>query len=37
MELVKQIEINIDYILTLVAKYHQSSCEEKENLVAIDR
>ncbi len=37
MELVKQIEVNIDYILMLVAKYHQSNCEDKEVLVAIDR
>lgn len=37
MELVKQIEVNIDYILMLVTKYHQSNCEDKEVLVAIDR
>ena len=37
IELVKQIEVNIDYILMLVAKYHQSNCEDKEILVAIDR
>ena len=37
MELVKQIEVNIDYILMLVAKYHKSNCEDKEILVAIDR
>ena len=37
MELVKQIEVNIDYILMLVAKYHQSNCQDKEVLVAIDR
>jgi type I restriction enzyme R subunit len=37
MELVKQIEVNIDYILMLVAKYHQSNCEDKEILIAIDR
>ena len=37
MELVKQIEVNIDYILMLVAKYHQSNCEDKEVLIAIDR
>lgn len=30
MELVKQVEVGIDYILTLVAKYHQSNCEDKE-------
>ena len=37
MELVKQVEINIDYILMLVAKYHDSNCEDKEILGAIDR
>ncbi len=37
MELVKQIEVNIDYILMLIAKYHKSNCEDKEVLVAIDR
>ena len=37
MELVKQIEVNIDYILMLVAKYHQSNCKDKEILIAIDR
>ena len=37
MELVRQIEVNIDYILMLVAKYHQSNCKDKEVLVAIDR
>lgn len=30
MELVKQVEVSIDYILTLVAKYHKSNCEDKE-------
>ena len=37
MELVKQIEVNIDYILMLVAKYHKSNCTDKEVLTAIDR
>lgn len=37
MELVKQVEVNIDYILMLVAKYHKSNCEDKEVLIAIDR
>ena len=37
MELVKQIEVNIDYILMLVAKYHQSNCEDKEILGTIDK
>ena len=35
MELVRQVEINIDYILMLVSKYHDSNCEDKEILVDI--
>ena len=37
MELVKHIEVNIDYILMLVAKYHESNCTDKEVRGAIDR
>jgi len=37
MELVKQVEVNIDYILMLVAKYHQSNCTDKEIIGAIDK
>ena len=37
LELVKQVEVNIDYILMLVAKYHNDNCENKEILVAIDK
>ena len=37
MELVKQVEVNLDYILMLVAKYHQSNCEDKEILGTIDK
>ena len=37
MELVKQVEVNIDYILMLVEKYHSSNCQDKESLVAIDK
>ncbi|MCR5661602.1 MAG: type I restriction endonuclease subunit R [bacterium] len=37
MELVRQVEVNIDYILLLVAKYHLGNCKDKEILVAIDR
>lgn len=37
MELVKQVEVNIDYILILVAKYHDSNCEAKEILVDINK
>ena len=35
IELIKQIEINIDYILILVKKYHDSHLEDKELLVII--
>ena len=34
-ELLRQIEINIDYILMLVKKYHDSHCKDKETLVTI--
>lgn len=37
IELVKQIEVNIDYILMLVAKYHESNCTDKEILGSIDK
>lgn len=37
MELVKQVEVNIDYILMLVQKYHQSNCTDKEILGTIDK
>ena len=37
MELVKQVEVNIDYILILVSKYHASNCEDKEILVDISK
>lgn len=37
IELVKQIEVNIDYILMLVAKYHDSNCQDKEVLGTIDK
>ena len=35
VELIRQIEINIDYILLLVEKYHDSHNEDKEVLVTI--
>ena len=35
IELIKQIEINIDYILMLVKKYHDSNCNNKEILTTI--
>ncbi|MEZ3452864.1 MAG: type I restriction endonuclease subunit R [Oscillospiraceae bacterium] len=37
IELIKQIEINIDYILMLVTKYHDSNCTDKEVLITIQK
>lgn len=37
IELVKQIEVNIDYILILVEEYHKSNCEDKEILISIEK
>lgn len=37
IELIKQIEINIDYILMLVKKYHETHCEDKEVLITIKK
>ena len=37
VELIKQIEINIDYILLLVKKYHDSHCQDKEVLITIQK
>lgn len=37
IELIKQVEVNIDYILMLVAKYHESNCEDKEVLADINK
>lgn len=37
IELIKQVEINIDYILMLIAKYHDSHCEDKEILTMINK
>lgn len=37
MELIKQVEINIDYILELIRKYHASNQEDKELLVDINK
>lgn len=35
VELIRQIEINIDYILMLVKKFHDSHCQDKEVLIDI--
>ena len=37
IELIRQIEINIDYIMMLVTKYHDSHCNDREVLVAIQK
>ena len=37
IELIKQVEINIDYILLLVKKYHDSHGEDKEVLISIHK
>ena len=37
IELIKQVEINIDYILMLIEKYHKSNCTDKEILTTIDK
>ena len=37
VELVKQLEVDIDYILELVAKYHEDNCRDEKIIVAINR
>ena len=37
IELVRQIEINIDYILLLIKKYHDSHGEDREILITIQK
>lgn len=37
MELIRQVDINIDYILMMVEKYHAKNCEDQEILASIDR
>ncbi|MBQ9680776.1 MAG: type I restriction endonuclease subunit R [Aeriscardovia sp.] len=37
VELVKMVEVNIDYILQLVQKYHDSNCQDKEIVANIER
>ena len=36
MELIKQVEINIDYILNLIKKYHESHIKDRELLIDIN-
>jgi len=37
MELIKQVEINIDYILALIHKYHESHLNDKEIVISINK
>lgn len=37
MELIKQVEVNIDYILALISKYQKSNKSDKEILIDINR
>jgi len=37
IELIRQIKVNIDYILMLVTKYHESNCKDKSILTTIDK
>ncbi len=37
MELIKQVEINIDYILDMIKKYHTNNIKDKEILADINR
>lgn len=37
IELIKQIEVNIDYILDLVKKYHESNNDDKQLLISIEK
>lgn len=37
IELIKQVEVNIDYILMLVAQYHRDNCTDKTILSTINK
>ena len=37
MELIKQVEINIDYILALIKKYHDGHLQDKEIVISINK
>ena len=37
MELIKQVEINIDYILALIKKYHEGNLKDKEIVISITK
>lgn len=37
IELIRKIEVNIDYIFMLVLKYHESNCTDRTILTAIGK
>jgi type I restriction enzyme R subunit len=37
LELIKQVEINIDYIINLIKKYHESHTKDRELLIDINK
>ncbi len=37
VELLKQVDVNIDYILMLVQKYHDSNCQDKVIIADVER
>ncbi len=37
MELIKQVEINIDYVLGLIKKYHEDHNQNREILIDINK
>lgn len=37
IELVRQAEVNVDYILALVTKFHETNCQDKNILTSIDK
>jgi type I restriction enzyme R subunit len=37
IELLKQVDVNIDYILMLVQKYHDSNCQDKQIIADVER
>lgn len=37
IELIKQVEINIDYILELIMKYHEGHVKDKEVMISINK
>ena len=37
LELVKQMEVNIDYILMLVSQYHKTNCQDLDILLSIEK